>query len=304
MNTKDICHRDAETQSGKSSSLSLGASVANPPLEVIDAKQSAAILKDGIAKIDHLDSLAKRGEALNSMTRMAIGAQLSRIKPHIPHGNSEEGDGDGFVKVIERWGYNPRTAREWIQQFSVLIAQAPKKLKTADAAVFTRMLAEGLTEGEEQKALALIPQITGGQSISDFVDANAERRKGGLMPIRFHCPTCREQKVNTLLKQIAGRKIKCPKCGETCKAKPDVKDASAADRERADEALRELAAQIESLVGNAEGPSGSSSEWALGSDEARQTLTNACLRLTAHAKKTRSRKVRAKAARGAKEAKV
>src|SRR5689334_11417847 len=102
-------------------------------LEVISAKESAVILKDGVAKIDHLDGLARRGEALTAGVRMAIGAQLLRIKPHIPHGNSDEGEGDGFVKQLERWGYVKRTAYDWMQQATVLVAQAPKKLKSADA---------------------------------------------------------------------------------------------------------------------------------------------------------------------------
>jgi len=265
----------------------------------VSEKQAAAILKSCEEKIEGALARIKRGEQLNNFDRLIIGNQIRIAKPHVPlaargvngHG-SENGDGvENWLKT--RFGLEKQTAHNYLRFSEAFLLAVESKSKTVGRLAkllpeFSGGEIDGPTGNEE--AVTLFTTIVGDDGMMDFIDKHAPRKKGGLLPIKFHCPCCADKGERTLLKQIAGRNIKCPKCGHTVKAKPDVKETSDEDRQAADARLAEITGDIEHIISNAEGKNAAQSERGRCSDEAWRTFVAACQRVSAFDAKYKNRK--------------
>lgn len=224
---------------------------ANKPasLEVVsaNAEQSAAILTRCETRITKLNEQLAQGERLNEGIRFLIGAQMIVAKPHVPHGNKE---GDGFQDWLKnKWPeIEYRTASNWMKFASTVLLVAPKQLKSETVSLFEKLpehLANGgLNEKEQQGLLDLVPQVTRGMAMMDFIDEHAPRTpKGGARKISFHCPHC-----NTKNTGLFGREIKCAgeKCGKKITVKPDADPE--AEMKRRTEAANDNAESISDRI--------------------------------------------------------
>lgn len=236
----------------------------NNNLEVVsgNAAESKAIVETCGQRVETFGAQLKRSERVTDGWRCLIGVHLMLAKPHLDHGE--------FEPFVQRYlpQYEKRTAERWMRF-------AETAIRKSDPGSLLKQLPEkasngGIAESEVPTLTEALNALLGEEAFDDWTDANSERKKGGLLPITFHCP-CGQK-----LKQIAGRNIKCPKCGETVKAKADVKDATSEERERVDGELNDLAAKLDGLVSAALGDKPNASERARCSDAAWRNLVRAC----------------------------
>jgi hypothetical protein len=182
------------------------------PVEVIDPKQSAAILNRCEKQITFSLDQLKRGERLTEGLRFLLGAQMIAAKPHVPHGNS---DGDGFqpwlASKFPQIEY--RTAANYMKFANTVLAVAPKELKSETVSLFKqlpeRIAAEEITESDQQTIIEMVPQVTDGEPMMAFIKANSAKPS---RKITFHCPHCGAENTGFI-----GRDITCVnnECGET-----------------------------------------------------------------------------------------
>jgi hypothetical protein len=216
-----------------------------------------------------------------SFTRRSVisGLLLAEKKQEIGHGN--------WLPWCAKHKIEDRTARRHIETARATCdtLQIGHRVRFDDLALHQVLQlppAQLVNSAKEtrEKFDVLIDSKTTKEIVVEWKASDAPRQKGGLLPIRFHCPSCQVKGEKTLLKQIAGRNIKCYKCGETVKAKPDVKDTTAQDRERVDGELGDLAAKLDGLFHSATGDAPNQSERAKCSDEAWRNLVRACQQIS------------------------
>lgn len=184
------------------------------PAEVIDPKQSANILARCEKQIDFAIEHLKASDRISEGWRFLVGAQMLAAKPHLPHGN--EGKGDGFRAWVEKRfpTIEERTATNYLKFASTILAVAPK-LKMETVSIFKqlpeKLRSDELTEPEQKTILQLVPEVTKGAPMMQFIKEQTPKpdRK-----IEFPCPHCGHAN-----KGIVGREITCAnkECGETIK---------------------------------------------------------------------------------------
>lgn len=190
---------------------------------IITAKESATILKRCEGQIQTALNHLERTEQLSNGLRGVIGVQMALAKPHIPHGNS--GDGDGFKTWLnDRWPQiEYATANSWMKLGQSLIAAEEKSKSGSDQ--FFKLLPEKLSQGvfdferDGAEAASAAKALMAGDSIQDFIGKHTERvRPGGSRQIQFTCPKCHGKN-----KGFPGRTITCShqECGARITVKAD-----------------------------------------------------------------------------------
>lgn len=213
------------------------------PVEVVTAKESAAILKRCEEHIDtalkHLD----RTEQMSNGLRGVIGVQMRIAKPYIPHG-------DYTAWLIANWPtLNYDTALSWMRLGDALIACETKNRSDRFFSELPKRLAQGEFnfDVEAKDAGEQAKQLMAGASIMDFIADNTERKPtGGSHQIKFTCPHC-----GAINKEKHGKKLQCVSCGKKITAVPDRKSDEAAlaeQREAAEEHIKNLRGDLASLM--------------------------------------------------------
>jgi hypothetical protein len=198
---------------------------ASNDVQVIDAKQSAAILKRCEEKIVDAQKHLRRGEMMNDGLRFVIGLQLTIARPHVPlaaRGTNKAEEGDGFEAWYkEKFGLEKSTASNWMRFSGAVLGQAEKS-KSPTVGLLEK-LPQQLTQGEfafdMMKVTSAIHELMGDDGMMDFIDKHAERKPlGGSRQIKFTCPHC-----GAINKGFTGRTVKCidATCAKKITVKPD-----------------------------------------------------------------------------------
>lgn len=200
------------------------------PVEVIDAKQSAAILKRCEQKITEAQAHLKRGEQLNEGLRFVIGLQLNLARPYVAlaaRGSNKAEEGDGFEAWYKaKFGLEESTARNWMK-FANTVLAVGQKSKSATVALLEK-LPQQLTQGEFSfdmlKVTGAVLEVMGEDGMMDFIDKHAVKKPAG--PIKFHCLHCGAENS-----AVHGKKLKCAECKKPITAVPDRKSDEQALKE-------------------------------------------------------------------------
>lgn len=199
--------------------------IKHEPTEVMDPKQSAAILARCEKQITTLHGQLAKGENLNKGLRFLIGCEMITARPHIPlagRGNTgDASEGDGFENwVRNNWPtLHERSAQRYMKLASTVLAAAPKcKSDTVSLLRNTpQLLAQGeLDLGMQEQICAAAAELIGDRSDAEFIK---EFTPKPARKITFSCPHCGAKNEG-----IFGREYKCVnrECGERIKAKDDA----------------------------------------------------------------------------------